>query len=257
MMADSRNIGDQKINEESRLFKAEVHCFCQDGRFYALDVARTMVFDLSPFESSILLMTDDAFSALNSHSEKDPALTEAVQDLQKKGLLHLNRQEFIPKFTGTNLEIGNLMLNLSNDCNLSCKYCLAQCGSYGKSGGKMSEKVARDSIDFLVRESLGEHLIISFFGGEPLLNFEIIKAIIEYSKDKEKSHGKKICHHLTTNGTLFNEEIISFLKNNRCRVTVSIDGDRENHDKMRIFSDGRGSFDRIRQWLPLMLGNYR
>jgi len=256
-MADGCSIDEQKLDANLQLFKAEVHCFCRDGRFYVLDVAGMRVHDLSALEARILLMTDDAVSALNSRSEKDSQIADAICDLQKQGMLNSSKLEYIPEFEKPDLAISNLMLNLSEECNLSCKYCLAQCGSYGNAGGKMSEKVACDSIDFLVRESRGEHLIISFFGGEPLLNFETIQTIIKHSRDMEISHDKKICHHLTTNGTLFDDEIISFLKNNGCRVTVSIDGDRENHDKMRIFSDGRGSFDRICQWLPLMIDKYQ
>ena len=202
-------------------------------------------------------MTDDAISAINSSLEKDLLIARAICDLQEKGLLNSIEQKINPMFKGSDLALSNLMLNLSEECNLSCRYCLAQQGSYGKEGGRMSEKVARDSIDFLIRESKDRHLTISFFGGEPLLNLEAIKAIIECSPEKEKLSGKKIIHHLTTNGTLFNEEIISFLKNNGCKVTVSIDGDRENHDKMRVFSDGRGSFDHISPWLPLLLDGYQ
>ncbi len=239
-----------------QLSRVEAHLFSRDGRVYALDVAGMRVHDLSARESQILSMADDAIPSINSRSEDDPQTAKAIGDLQEKGLLKSGREKAIPRFERADPALSNLMMNLSEECNLSCRYCLASHGSYGRDGGRMSDKVARDSIDFLIRESTDRNLTISFFGGEPLLNFGVIKAIIECSREKEEISGKKIIHHLTTNGTLFDEDIISFLKENRCKVTVSLDGRRENHDRMRVFPDGRGSFDRICRWLPQLLDGY-
>jgi hypothetical protein len=112
-MADGCSIDEQKLDANLQLFKAEVHCFCRDGRFYVLDVAGMRVHDLSALEARILLMTDDAVSALNSRSEKDSQIADAICDLQKQGMLNSSKLEYIPEFEKPDLAISNLMLNLS------------------------------------------------------------------------------------------------------------------------------------------------
>jgi uncharacterized protein len=215
------------------------------------------VHDLSSAEAAILSMSDDAFSVISSYPEKDQQTAKAMGDLQEKGLLRAERDMIPPRFVRTDLALSNLMVNLSEVCNLSCRYCLAQQGSYGREGGRMSEQTACESIDFLFRQSKEKEITVSFFGGEPLLNLQAIRAIIKYSREMEKNSGRKIIHHLTTNGTLFNEQTISFLKESRCKVTVSLDGCQENHDRMRVFPDGRGSFDLICRWLFRLQDGYR
>jgi uncharacterized protein len=217
------------------------------------------VHDLSEPEAAILSMSNEAFSAI-FHLECDPQIAKAIMDLQEKALAKTEREMIHmtpPRFVRTDLDLSNLMVNLSEECNLSCRYCLAQQGSYGREGGRMSEQAACECIDFLARQSKDGELTVSFFGGEPLLNLQAIKAIIKYSRKMEENYGRKVIHHLTTNGTLFDEETISFLKESGCKVTVSLDGGRENHDLMRVYPDGRGSFDRICLSLPTLLDGYR
>lgn len=244
------------MNDKMQLSRVQTHLFSRNGRFYALDVARMRVHDLSESEAAILSMSDEAFSSI-LHLKNDPLIAKAIGDLQEKDLVGTDREMVPPRFVRTDLDLSNLMVNLSEECNLSCRYCLAKQGSYGREGGRMSEQAACECIDFLVRQSKDRDLTISFFGGEPLLNLQAIRAIIKYSRKKEEISGRKIIHHLTTNGTLFDEQTISFLKESGCKVTVSLDGSRENHDRMRAFPDGRGSFDRICHSLPTLLDGYR
>ena len=149
--------------------------------------------------------------------------------------------------------LGNISLNVAQVCNLSCVYCYGVDGEYGLKG-KMNEDTAKKSIDFLIRESKTQkNISITFFGGEPLLNFPLIKKSVEYSREQARKHGKKISFSITTNGTKFNEEINAYLNENNFSVMVSFDGDQETQDKNRPFRGGKGSYEntlpKIKQFL--------
>jgi len=121
----------------------------------------------------------------------------------------------------------------------------------------MSPEVAVAAVDFLLHESReSETISLIFTGGEPLLNFKTIKSAVEYAQVEAERKRKKAKFLIATNGTLFNNEIISFIKENQIEVQISLDGDKETHDRMRIFPDGRGSYRVISRWLPKLLEDY-
>ena len=110
----------------------------------------------------------------------------------------------------------------------------------------MNHEVAESAIDMLIKESAERPAVhVTFFGGETLMNFPLLRSSVDYAKTKCAEAGKKVEFSLTTNATLLNEEIVDFLSEHRIGVTVSMDGDRELNDKMRVFHDGRGSYDVI------------
>ena len=158
--------------------------------------------------------------------------------------------------------LQRIVLNVTNQCNLSCGYCYEYSEDrITPSGGKpkyMSDDVAQASIDTLMRESAGRKAVhVTFFGGETLLNFPLMEAAVGYAKHKASEHGKTVDFSLTTNATLLTESIVDFLAENRFGVTVSIDGDRELHDRMRVFHDGRGSYDVIEPKIRMLLARHR
>ncbi len=146
--------------------------------------------------------------------------------------------------------LTTMVLNVTNQCNLSCEYCY----EYGEDkivdteNGKqpkfMSEQTARDSVDFMLKES-GTNPVahVTFFGGETLLNFPVLQQTIVYARQRAAELGKQVDFSLTTNGTLLKPEVIEFLAENRVGVTISIDGPKEVQDKFRVFHNGTGSYD--------------
>lgn len=181
-----------------------------------------------------------------------------LSKLKKKGMLFSSgycAPEYIPR------RITDLTLNIVNACNLRCRYCWNQNGAYGNSPGankKMNESVAARAVDLLIKESRrAGDLVVDFYGGEPLLNFELIKNTVEYCQRIQKR--KKINFHflLATNGTLLDKEKGEFLIGNGVDVAVSLDGSRAIQDTQRPFSDGRGSFDEIMHNLNTLKNDYR
>lgn len=142
---------------------------------------------------------------------------------------------------------SHVALILNNNCNLGCEYCYANQGDFDNAGKVMSFDIAKKAIDQIfqnVERNNGNKVGITFFGGEPLLQFELIKEIVAYVKIINKK-GYHIAYSIVTNGTLFNDDVIEFLEYNNFIVTISLDGTKEAHDRMRKFKDGRGSFDTI------------
>lgn len=141
--------------------------------------------------------------------------------------------------------IKGVTLMLVQACNLACQYCFGSEGEYADRG-KMHENVAIDTINYLIENSGdAKELYITFFGGEPLLCFDLIKKIIGYCKDKEKTSGKKFIYNMTTNGTLLNDEINEFIIQNKIGTMISIDGNRDQQNAKRYYKNGAGCYDEV------------
>ena len=160
--------------------------------------------------------------------------------------------------------LTTMVLNVTNQCNLSCEYCY----EYGEdkivdteNGRKpkfMSEQTARDSVDFMLRES-GDNKVahVTFFGGETLLNFPVLQKTIAYARQRGAELGKQVDFSLTTNGTLLKPDVIEFLAENQVGVTISIDGPKEVQDKFRVFHNGTGSYDVVAPKIQELLKRHR
>ena len=142
--------------------------------------------------------------------------------------------------------IKSMCLNIAHDCNLTCDYCLAGTGGFGRDRSLMSAEVGKCAIDFLVSRS-GERPVVEvdFFGGEPLMNLDAVKEIVSYARGLETKSGKKFRFTITTNGTLLNDEYIAFINKEMSNVVLSIDGRPSVNDKFRKFAGGRGTYDKI------------
>jgi uncharacterized protein len=139
-----------------------------------------------------------------------------------------------------------LCLHVAHDCNLACKYCFASEGEYQGNRGLMSYEVGKKAIDFLVANSKGrKNLEVDFFGGEPLMNFEVVKQLTAYGRQLEKEYDKNFRFTLTTNGVLLDDEVIDFANREMSNVVLSLDGRKEVHDRLRVACDGSGSYDAI------------
>ncbi|MFZ5987995.1 MAG: thioether cross-link-forming SCIFF peptide maturase [Bacillota bacterium] len=189
------------------------------------------------------------------YSVKDieDALKE-IENLKAQGLLYSDDpyKEYVPLWDKKPV-VKALCLHICHDCNLRCKYCFASTGSFGKDRSMMSAEVGKKAIDFLIKESANrKNLEIDFFGGEPMMNFEVVKEIIQYARDKEKDNNKNFRFTLTTNGLLLNEENMKYINENIQNIVLSIDGREEVNDKMRFRVDGTGCYKDIMPKLKSM-----
>ncbi len=139
-----------------------------------------------------------------------------------------------------------LCLHVAHDCNLACKYCFAGKGEYDGPKGIMSLETGKRALDFLVEQSgTRKNLEVDFFGGEPLLNWEVCKQLVAYGRELEKKHNKNFRFTLTTNGLLINDDVIDFCNREMGNVVLSLDGRKSTNDAMRISRNGTGSYDLI------------
>ncbi len=140
-----------------------------------------------------------------------------------------------------------LCLHIAHDCNLRCKYCFADGGEYkGGHRALMSAEVGKAAIDFVIKNSGSRHNIeIDYFGGEPLMNFGVVKEITEYAKEQGKIHDKNFRFTITTNGILLNDDVKAYVNENMSNIVLSLDGTKATNDRMRVRVDGSGSYDAI------------
>ncbi len=142
--------------------------------------------------------------------------------------------------------IKALCIHIAHTCNLNCEYCFASQGKYHGDRAVMSFEVGKRALDFLVENSGSRrNLEVDFFGGEPLMNFEVVKQMVAYARCIEKEKGKNFRFTLTTNGLLIDDEVIEFANKEMSNVVLSLDGRKEIHDRFRVDYKGNGSFDKI------------
>ncbi len=175
------------------------------------------------------------------------AVDEVLQ-LEREGKLFAPDiyENYVFDFKNRQTVVKALCLHIAHDCNLACRYCFAGEGEYHGERALMSFEVGRKALDFLVANSGNRvNLEVDFFGGEPLMNWDVVKRLVEYGRSIEDSYHKKFRFTLTTNGVLLNDEMLEFLNREMANVVLSIDGRREIHDRMRPFRGGQGSYDII------------
>ncbi len=143
-------------------------------------------------------------------------------------------QEYVADFKKRKTVVKALCLHIAHDCNLGCKYCFAEEGEYHGRRALMSFEVGKKALDFLILNSGNRrNLEVDFFGGEPLMNWEVVQRLVEYGRSQEGLHGKKFRFTLTTNGMLLNDEIMEFCNQEMSNVVVSLDARREINDFRR------------------------
>lgn len=149
-------------------------------------------------------------------------------------------------FKGKNPTLKALCLHVAHSCNLNCAYCFAAQGKYQGERALMSFNVGKQALDFLVANSAGRtNLEVDFFGGEPLLNWQVVKQLVEYARSLEGEHDKRFRFTLTTNGMLIDDDVIDFANREMHNVVLSLDGRPTVHDHWRQTIDGRGSYDMV------------
>ena len=189
--------------------------------------------------------------AVAKHGITEDEAKECIADidsLKESGKLYApDKYEHLAKdFRKKNIKIKALCLHVAHTCNLNCSYCFASQGKYHGERAVMSYEVGKRAIDFLIENSgFHKNLDIDFFGGEPLMNWDVCKKLVEYGREQEKIHNKNIRFTLTTNGVLLDDEVTEFANREMHNVVLSLDGRKEVHDRFRVDYAGNGSYDKI------------
>lgn len=171
-----------------------------------------------------------------------------VQELKDCGNLFSedSYEDSVSVFKSRNTDIKALCLHVAHTCNLNCEYCFASQGKYKGDRALMSFEVGARALDFLIENSGSRvNLEVDFFGGEPLMNWDVVKRLVAYARSREKACNKNFRFTLTTNGVLLDEEIMDFANREMHNVVLSLDGRREVHDRLRKTHAGGGSYDLI------------
>lgn len=193
---------------------------------------------------------DEIINSLTDQYNKEELLEayDEVAELVKNGELFTkdDYEDYIDGLADRKTVVKALCLHIAHDCNLACRYCFAEEGEYHGRRALMSFEVGKKALDFLIANSgTRRNLEVDFFGGEPLLNFQVVKDLVAYGREQEKLHDKNFRFTLTTNGVLLDDDIIEFANKEMSNVVCSCDGRKEINDMMRPFRKGDGSYDLI------------
>ncbi len=247
-----------------------VHQYLNNGYYIALDVNSGSVHVIDQLCYDILetlkqmgdnkdytleeLETPELLVALQQNLEgkqDDSEVEEAFQDIKeltKEGRLYTKDiyEGYIGEVKQRKTVVKALCLHIAHDCNLACRYCFAEEGEYHGRRALMSYEVGKKALDFLIQHSGNRrNLEVDFFGGEPLMNWQVVKDLVAYGREQEKKFDKHFRFTLTTNGVLLNDEIQEFANKEMDNVVLSLDGRKEVNDRMRPFRNGKGSYDLI------------
>ena len=235
-----------------------IHMYKLNGKGIVLDVFSGSIHIVDDIAYDMIAMYEklpkekikekilSAYPSLKA-AEVDECLSD-IENLKKEGKLFSKDvyEDIAKNYRIKNHSIKALCLHVSHACNLSCSYCFAGQGKYKGKSALMSYETGKRAIDFLIENS-GSHrnLDIDFFGGEPLMNFDVVKKLVAYGREAEKKAGKNIRFTLTTNGVLLNDEVTDFCNREIHNVVLSLDGRKEVHDRFRKDLQGSGSYDQI------------
>lgn len=205
------------------------------------------ILDLKGDEQLIDDLTDIEYRKLANYKKQD--IDETLSELKKlqtqEKLFSQNTYESLAKKMA-DAPIKSMCLNVAHDCNLRCDYCFAAKGDFGGKRMLMPFEVGKKAIDFMIEHSGSRHnLELDFFGGEPLMNFDVVKEIVSYARERENLHNKNFRFTITTNGLLLDDEKIKYINQEMTNVVLSLDGRKEINDRLRITPNGKGSYDTI------------
>ena len=239
-----------------------VHTFKMFDKYIALDVNSGCVHDMDKLSYDIInFLNVKNFAPTSSEAkfkliddlkydydrgEISDALAD-IAELYENGMLWAKDDFEIASNLKENAPVKAMCLHVSHDCNLRCKYCFADEGKYHTEKRElMTAETGKRAMDYLVEHSgHRRNLEVDFFGGEPLMNFEVVKEVVEYARELEKKYNKVFRFTVTTNGILLDEKKLEYINENMSNIVLSIDGRKEVNDRMRYRADGSGSYDKI------------
>ena len=239
-----------------------IHAFTLNGYHIVLDSCSGSIHVVDEVAYDCILMyeshtREQILSAMLRKYSSRPDVTredleqclDDIESLKQAGQL-FSPDTFAPMAGTLKARSGNIVkalcLHVAHTCNLNCAYCFASQGKYHGERGLMTFEVGKRALDFLMENSGSRrNLEVDFFGGEPLMNWQVVKDLVEYGRSLEEPNHKKFRFTLTTNGVLLNDDILEFVNKEMSNVVLSIDGRKEVNDKMRPFRKGQGSYDLI------------
>jgi uncharacterized protein len=255
----------QSLNRsEKKIYAREFHPVKENETILAYDVENTRIIQLSDIESSVLNNIKEKPASMPGLKKRLPdengdKIEAAVNELINVDML--GRSPFknispkkIDDYEKRRLEsmkekeFKQIALNVTHRCNMNCDYCYGEDGSYGGPAIQMNQETARQAVDFLMKESgNSDSCRITIFGGEPLLNFDRVKYVVQYAREEAAKRNKEMTFGMTTNGILLNDDVIDFIIKEKIEVTFSLDGPKDIQDKNRPFKSNRGksSYDLI------------
>jgi uncharacterized protein len=270
--------GDETMNppvatDTEMLALREFHPFEARGARYLYMVPSAGIFRMDGPSNAILdtlangpVSKGELVGALSEDHGIDRVLEtiDELTEIRAIGDVTAPKQQVPNDLPPADFPLTTMVLNVTNKCNLACTYCY----EYGEDkiidteNGKqpkfMSDKTAEESIEFLLAESKGQEVVhVTFFGGETLLNFPVLQKTVAYARRRAAEEGKRIEFSLTTNATLLRPEIIEWLADNQIGVTISIDGPKEVQDGLRVFHNGKGSYDVVQPKIKELLKRHR
>ena len=200
-----------------------------------------------PLPAEVAEEVKERLSPTYGEAEVLEALEEIQYLIDAEELLTTDQyHDYVVDFKKRKTVVKALCLHIAHDCNLACQYCFAEEGEYHGRRALMSFEVGKKALDFLIANSGNRrNLEVDFFGGEPLMNWEVVKQLVEYGRSKEKEYNKNFRFTMTTNGVLLNDETMEYCNREMSNVVLSLDGRKEVNDKMRPFRGGKGSYDLI------------
>ena len=234
-----------------------VHQYKLNGYNIVLDTASGSVHAVDDVAYDVIAMreghtAEEIVSFVTArHSVAESEVRECLDDvktLTDEGKLFSEDiyEDLAFDFKARPVVVKALCLHVAHTCNLNCAYCFASQGKYHGERALMSFEVGRRALDFLIENSgTRKNLEVDFFGGEPLMNWDVVKRLVLYAREREKAAGKNFRFTLTTNGMLIDDDVIDFCNREMSNVVLSLDGRKEVHDRMRVDYAGRGSYDRI------------
>lgn len=232
-----------------------IHQYKSNGYNIVLDVNSGSVHVVDDLTYDIISMYEDNDKDTIIEKFKDDysisdisEVYDEITQLKEDGQLFTEDiyRQYITDFKKRKTVVKALCLHIAHDCNLACKYCFAGKGEYNGKKDLMSLEVGKRALDFLIENSGNRrNLEVDFFGGEPLMNFGVVKGIVEYGRSKEKEYDKNFRFTLTTNGILLDDDVMEFANKEMSNVVLSLDGRKEVNDEMRPTRNGKGSYDLI------------
>lgn len=247
-----------EIAQDNRKFFGNVslkdfHQFQMDGEYFLFNVATMTPYRISepvarlvekvasPFGGGLItgqVMEELKKLDLVAGIDRQSSPTEAPEP-------GMDPTKFSDNENQAQYAVGNIALFVAQECNMACVYCYGQGGEYADKG-MMNADTAFKAVDWLMENSGGiEWVHIGFFGGEPLMNFPLIKKVVRYAKEEAEKRGKKVTFGVTTNASLLSDQRIAFLRKEKINTVVSFDGSPEIQNRQRPFKNGKGSYDKV------------
>ena len=222
-----------------------IHVFNYRDQNYIYDVGSGSLHQCDKATADVL-KAKECGQAVDITYVTDEQMQEILSDVQALKADGLLFKDEVKSYPMKSKDIKALCIHICHDCNFRCRYCFADEGAYHQHRESMSLETAKAAVDFLLKNSGNRKVLeMDFFGGEPLMNFDVLKKTVQYAKEEGAKLGKKFLFTTTTNALLLNDEVIRFFNEEMENVVLSLDGRKEVHDAIRKTVNGKGTFDLI------------